>query len=568
MNPAMRKSLSLSRGKFFFSAILVLAFVLRFIHLGNLPLNEFEAGSALAAYGAAGVQAAGLGSQPAYVLLTSLLFSLFGSSTFLARLVPALSGFALILLPYFWREKLGEKAALVLTLFLAIDPGLVALSRLASGTILGIFATLAALTFWRARRPVVMGMLAAIALMSGPSIFYGLGAAILVWLVVRPAISVDKSLARSASVAFVVTLLLGATLLLSFPGGLSGVGAALAAFFVGQGFEPASVGTIAFALFGYGLPALVFGGWRIWLAWRQNAGWEKLLSLFAAGALLLLIVNPNRQVADLVWVLLPLWVLAAFQLGDYLYYPKQEPLATFGEMALMLILAVFFILGLARAAGAEALLYYELGSLVPAIEPRLLIVAFVVGVAILASILIGLGWSTRAASQGAVWTLGLVFCLFLLSASTHFLRGPADVANELWTPGPAVGDLGLLTETLHDFSFWTEGQLHAVPIQYRTDSTALHWALRDYPQDDSGNQSPQLAVTSAAEQPPAEFSNYRGQSFAVGVQRSWGPWPTNFFSWLMFRQAPTQEQQIILWVRADLFADGGANSQAPLDTTP
>jgi len=48
-----------------------------------------------------------LGSQPAYILLTSIVFFFYGGGTdFLARLVPALVGSALVLVPFLFRDRL------------------------------------------------------------------------------------------------------------------------------------------------------------------------------------------------------------------------------------------------------------------------------------------------------------------------------------------------------------------------------------------------------------------------------------------------------------------------------
>src|SRR3990172_7497091 len=151
----------LSREHLLYSLIIFLALVLRFASLEDLALNEFEATAALPASELAGGAHPTLGEQPGYVVLTSLLFGLFGSTEFAARLWPALFGLALVALPYFWRDLLGKKVALILAFLLAIDPGLVAVSRLAGGAVIAISAALMALTAWRRGLPVLSGGLAA-----------------------------------------------------------------------------------------------------------------------------------------------------------------------------------------------------------------------------------------------------------------------------------------------------------------------------------------------------------------------------------------------------------------------
>ncbi|MEX2143438.1 MAG: hypothetical protein WD740_02495 [Anaerolineales bacterium] len=547
-----------SRELFLYFLILLLAFGLRFASLGAIPLNEFEASSALPAAQLAGGAQPSLGAQPAYVLLTSLLFGLIGSGEFLARLWPAMFGLALVLLPYFWRDLLGPRTALVLAFLLAVDPGLVALSRLASGSMLAVAAALLALTAWRFRRLALAGAMAAVALLSAPLIYIGVTAAILAWATQRSAVSVDRVALRTAGLLFLATALLGGTLLFRVPQGISGLGQVFSYVLTGlPGFPGASPFTVLFALLGYAFPAVVFGGLGALRAWRQVEPIGRMLSLFAGFVLLLIILNPSRQVADLVWVALPLWTLTAFEIVRFLRVPKEEPVAAIGEASLMLLLAAFLVPTLARIANQPGIAVYVNVAL------------FVIGIAALATALIALGWSRRSAFQGMVWALALISALFLLSASSRFSRIETTVANELWSPGSAAGQLGIMLITLGDLSYWAQGQPGALPVDVRADSAALRFALRNYDLAGTTSIVPALAITMAEAGSPAELSAYRGQSFALSTQRVWEGWPPNFFAWLLFRQAPITTTQSILWVDAELFADAGFGDEtAPEGSTP
>src|SRR4030065_2261214 len=112
----------------------LLALTLRLFQLGAAPLTNMEAGWALQALSVARGSGAGIGAQPAYILLTSQLFSILGDSNFLARLFPALAGSLLVWLPFFFRRWMSasswlHRAGLVLAFGLAFDPGMVSLSR-------------------------------------------------------------------------------------------------------------------------------------------------------------------------------------------------------------------------------------------------------------------------------------------------------------------------------------------------------------------------------------------------------------------------------------------------------
>lgn len=125
--------------------IFIIAFFLRFMGINKMPLSELEASS--------GLQALSLFSsanhtgivQPLYIITTSVLFKLFNSSNFTARLLPFICGMIFIVLPYFLKENIGNKKALLLSAFFAIDPALIAWSKMADGMMPAILFFYAAL---------------------------------------------------------------------------------------------------------------------------------------------------------------------------------------------------------------------------------------------------------------------------------------------------------------------------------------------------------------------------------------------------------------------------------------
>src|SRR5574339_586792 len=116
----------------------LIALGFRLIQLGASPLTDSEATLALQALHIAQGKAPLLGPQPGYILLTSVLFAIIESTNFMARFIPALTGSLLVFVPSLFREKIKPLPALILAFFFAVDPGLVALSRQASGTILAV----------------------------------------------------------------------------------------------------------------------------------------------------------------------------------------------------------------------------------------------------------------------------------------------------------------------------------------------------------------------------------------------------------------------------------------------
>jgi predicted membrane-bound mannosyltransferase len=168
---------------YWFAFLLALGF--RFIQLGASSLTDSEANLALQALHVAQGKSPLLDPQPAYILFTSILFAVIESTNFMARFGPALVGSALIFVPYFFREKINARPALILAFLFAFSPGLVALSRQASGTILAVSFLLFAWGMWINRRAIAWGIFLGLALLSGPSLWAGLLPLGLVWLFYR-----------------------------------------------------------------------------------------------------------------------------------------------------------------------------------------------------------------------------------------------------------------------------------------------------------------------------------------------------------------------------------------------
>src|SRR5919108_617519 len=152
----------------------LIALGFRLIQLGASPLTDSEATLALQALHIAQGKAPLLSSQPGYILLTSILFAVINTTNFMARFVPALVGSTLVFAPYFFRDKIKPRPALIVAFLFAIDPGLVALARQAGGTILSVTFLLFAWAMWRNRRLIPAGVFAGLALLSGPSLWAGM----------------------------------------------------------------------------------------------------------------------------------------------------------------------------------------------------------------------------------------------------------------------------------------------------------------------------------------------------------------------------------------------------------
>lgn len=130
-----------------YGVILAVAAFLRLFALGGQPLNPLEAANAWPAWLTATAVTAPVATPPTSPLLHSLhtlFFWLTTGGDAVARLLPAVMGIGLVLLVWWWRAGLGRGVAILLALLLAVDPWLVAVSRLADGASLSV--TLGVLT--------------------------------------------------------------------------------------------------------------------------------------------------------------------------------------------------------------------------------------------------------------------------------------------------------------------------------------------------------------------------------------------------------------------------------------
>jgi hypothetical protein len=569
----------------FYWLAFLLALGLRLFQLGAAALTDIEAGWALQALSLARGQAVILGAQPAYLLLTSLLFSVFKDTNFLARLFPALAGSLLIWVPFYFQRWMGEaqwlrRAGVVMAFGLAIDPGLVSLSRQVGSPLPALVFTLLFLAGLYHRRMVWAGFFAGMALLSGVAFLHGvliLGLSWgLYWLISRkfaspdnweseaspPTETLSARSVRVAVLAFVLTLLFASTLFLQAPQGLGALADTLPAYLKAW-VTPSNIPVLRLpaSLLVYQPLVLIFAIYGIVHAWfgetdntitRQRtlglSGWAfmgLLLPLFYAG----------RQVGDVAWALIPLWALAAMVIGRTML---TEGDATTRVVALCLALLLFVLavvgwinlLSIGRYQ-AEVTVYWAI-----------IIGAFLLG--LIATLLVLAGWPSSAAKMGVVWSLCLILGLQLFSNTWGMGILRQNGVQELWVPPPATAQADLLLTTLTDLSNWNTGLRDRLEIVVLADSPALQWALRDFPNTHfqttlSSSGSPPVVITLKGTEEPQLTESYRGQDFVWRLYPGWpGVFPPNFINWLAFRQAPLGQDQIIVWARADLFPGGSS----------
>ena len=569
------------------AGILLLAVGIRFWALGEMPLAKAEAELALEAFQAARQQEPAASPQPLYGMLTAAAFFLLGDSNFTARFIPALLGSLVVLLPLLLWRKIGWKVALLLAAGFAIDPVFSAFSRQASAAMLGLFFLSGAAAAWSSKRAFLTGFLVSAGLLCGAPAWSGLLGLSLALLLGRliPAIGLDSISSllgrsnegtqpfdwRQAGLGAGAALALFGSWLLLTPGTLSAVVGSIPAYLSGF-LQPSGVPALRLVLAAVLLQPLpvIFGLLGAVRGWRERDSLSRWLSTWVTAALLVVVLYPGRQAYDLLWVTLPLWLLAARELEKQLFDGEETLTVGWLHAGLVFLLLAITWLNLA------------------AIDPRVLdqsmllrwvLVVGVLSIGVVASVFIGLGWSWRTARVGVVLGVSCALALALFGNSLGAVVEQENRANEILYPVPSAGELELLTASLEDLAEWRTGRKDSLDAAVVVDAAELRWALRNMPNvyfapSLKANELPSVILSSAAAPEPSLAIAYRGQDFSLRVSPDWsGALPGNWTEWLLYRTGEVMKESIILWVRSDvlpggetIFTNPGASDfQAPVN---
>ena len=571
-----------------FALAFVLAIALRLLRLGEVPLSDAEARWAMQALDLSRGLHPALGPQPAYVLLTAFIFYASQATNFTARFIPALAGSFVVLAPVLFRDRLGSKPALVLSFVMALEPGLLSTSREAAGPILALAAFIFAWGFWRAGNLRVAGILAGLALLSGPALWPGLlGLAIAYGLMLgffrssdepesdmpRPAFDRQK-LITAGAYALGTYLAIGSLFLL-VPAGLGAGLASIPAYLQGwavAGDVPAiRLGT---ALAFYQPLAIILAVFGLVRGFRQGDKLVMSLGLWLLAALILALVYPSRQVADLVWALVPLWALASIEVAQYLVPARDNLWETLGMLALTA--AILFFAGsnfitIAVSTQDLSAVTRQIGSLQLTAGQVYASVVFGALILLAASVaLVAYGWSKNVAFQGALWGTLLAGAVFTFATTMAAANLRTYRTVELWQEAPRTMQAQVLLDQLNDLSRWSKGTNAALDVSVAgVDSPALEWLLRDWSNvtfspAPTMTGTPSFVLASAQLSAPELTTAYRGQDFTWRNSPDWNLIaPSDWLRWIILHQFPETQEKIILWTRSDIFPDAQNTTKAP-----
>ncbi len=569
-------------------ALLALGVWARLDGLGWPPLTEPEAVRALSALQATDAPSPfwapdATPDNPAYAAPTALLFQALGAGEGTARAVSALMGAALLLAPLALRRRLGAARTLLLMAGMALSPVLIALARTAGGGAAAVMALGGALALmWggvegRGRRLGAAALLG-MALAAGPASLQGLIALLIGWAIYR-AWSWRRGdddapllLNRPRGADWWPLPLVALALASGFgfvPGALAGIFEGLGSWLQGwQGGAGIPAASFAAALGAYEPLLLALGLAGAWGALRGGDSGSRFALCWATGAIIAGLIYPGRAASDLAWLTLPLALLAANALYDFLggfQMRGDVRWAWLGMVAGLLALLAFAYLEMAAYA-------MGLGPNVAPLEAdyRLAYVAAALGLATLVVVLFALGWGWNTAWR-AVATAGLsVLLLANVYAAWHLNAGRgAARAREFWRPRATTTNVSLLLDTLRGIGTANYREPYALPIALQRDAPAwLAWSVRGFRAGHVPAAAPTAVLAREGDDLGPAAAEYIGQKIALEERWDWGgDLPPSLLAWLLRREAPVVSETWLVLVPPQ-WAVPQLAAPAASETTP
>jgi len=544
----------------------IVALAFRLIRLGVLALGNQEAALALQALAIARGEQTVFGGVHAYVGLTGLPFYLLTTSNFLARFWPAVIGALIVFIPFLFAKIIGWRPAVLAAFVLAVTPEMVGLARIIGSPMMALVFLLLAAGFWLARKPTLAGISLGLGLMSGPSFWLGvviLGSSLVLAerlfgvreVFIRQPIETPKAFWTRFGLGLAITLLLVGTGFFMAPSGLSGIFAGLFEFILGFGGpRSAPWGWAAFALLVYCAGAVIFGLWGGIRGVLINSKLDMFLLVWALLGLVVITLYPGSGAPEVIWVSLPLWILAARVVSFAWRKPEKSKLVVAITTVMVIVVAAFMALSLRTLVSPTLPPDQQLNYLIALGGGAVLVVAII--------LLVSYGWSETTARTGLLLGVGLVLLAGMVSVSVNSTGIGSETPFELWHLDEGVVMPEWVQVTIDRTLVWNARRSQPVGLVVsELDTPGLRWALHRYeplkflpflPQQ----SQPGILLTPMGTIPEISYG-YQGQSL---VWMRSVPWrelaPSQYLTWLITREVPTIPQALILWVRTDLMPGG------------
>ncbi|MBN1119806.1 MAG: glycosyltransferase family 39 protein, partial [Anaerolineae bacterium] len=531
-------------------------------------------------------QPATVGGSPLLFGGALLAFSLGGVSNNAARLLPMLSGLALVGAPLLFRKRLGRIPTLIAVGWLAISPTAVTSSRIISGAGLSMLGALIAIyALDRASETGKTGM----ALLSGAAF----GAALLAdygtlaiclaigFGVLFAYLTDEEEMLTAESVkawlgqirwtvflmGTVVTIALLGTVFFIVPNGLGAAADLFTRFLQGIVRRERDVTYLGLSLLFYEPGLILFGMIGAWQASQSGEPWQRFMAGWGIGGLIICLIYQGAIPAHMLWCVVPMAGLAGIGISRMIEMTRERS-AVWEWAAAAIYIALWAMLG---ASVMRALKTPHTLTIPPDAPPDEIIMRIPLDVVmiVLWVIMLAILWMsiTSLIEKRAAWySFGLGTLIIGLSfaagqsATLSFARTTSPF--EPMNVSPGQNGINRIVETIKEVSNLSSGQPYTDEVVVEEEASgALAWALHPFsnveyvPVVNPSVASP-MVITTGEDDNPALGSEYVGQDFVI--TESWTPENlmfTEFLSWTIYRsvKAETRSERVILWVRNDIY---------------
>ncbi len=249
----------------------------------------------------------------------------------------------------------------------------------------------------------------------------------------------------------------------------------------------------------------------------------------------------------------PLWILAARVFLRAFHLPEGGKSAVIITAIIVIVISAFMMLIL------RSILQYTPGQ----VEQTSYLIALLGGVVLLVALIliVSFGWSENAAITGLLIGSLVVVWVSLISVSVNSTGIRAERTQEQWFLDEKVYSSRWLEKSIEDVMDWNSRRDSAIDIIVSGfESPAMEWVMQSYENVQfvsylSPQSQPGILITPIDSIP--EISNsYRGQDLVWSQKVNWESLtPYQYLIWMITREVPESNQEIIFWVRTDLMPD-------------
>ncbi len=575
------------------------ALFVRLLLLDYPPLSTPEAMQAVASWHWVNGTPDSFTGSPLLFGGNALLFALFGATDFAARVIPAVFGSALVLLPALLRRELGRTGALVASLLLLLSPSLVFFSRQVDGVVIGVTCALAALAWvWRyvadrvSRDLNLAAVAAALALISAREVWTIVLSMTLfvafLWFRERgtaPAadvadgpIHVDQVEQQRrqwliAGALFACVFIGVSTALLLHRDGL---GAALALFGAwigglqpgGSFFDPLRLLVVyePITLF-FGVVALVDIAFAV-TSWERDHAPLFALGILIVTAFVLYSIGADKNPARIVVLVIPLSLVAGSYIGSWLeemreqveVAPQVSQIILTQEVPIYLFacaLAGFLYIILAEFTTRGSVLAADMLAAITRQPPSAAMNGIVLTglVAVAIAVVVFLAVSTVGWARARI--IGTAVVLTLLTGwtirQTTLVNFSTSLNPQEWVISTAASaNVRDMVRDLEDISRWRANDSHAMTMIVDASLGPMaEWYLRDFRNAQfvlHPTMQPKIEALVLSPDTPVNAGNLMSQRYILESVRAPAAQP-NLLRWLLFRDVGgVTPSQAVVWV--------------------